>query len=182
MGILVSAVGALSTFYLPPRKSSTAESRKVQTHRLIAKMPTLGRSPIGTRSACPTLSRQRPQLHRQLTQHDVKKTELKYKPNPVLEAGARRALHFCTPITSRTAAPTRCAASALAGRPFSAVAAATAALYGRCTAAPTNKHQDATRDRDVKNVPGYIKRVKAGEIRLQRVWSPHLQTTIRAPR
>src|SRR5262249_12063280 len=41
MGILVSTVAALSTFYPDAKKIFDAESRKLQTHRLLAKMPTL---------------------------------------------------------------------------------------------------------------------------------------------
>ncbi len=41
MGILVSAVAALSTFYLDAKEITNAESRHKQVVRLIAKMPTL---------------------------------------------------------------------------------------------------------------------------------------------
>ncbi|HJX10653.1 MAG TPA: citrate/2-methylcitrate synthase, partial [Candidatus Binatia bacterium] len=41
MGILVSTVGALSTFYLDAKKIFDAKSRREQTYRLISKMPTL---------------------------------------------------------------------------------------------------------------------------------------------
>ena len=41
MGILVSTVAALSTFYVDAKNIFDPESRKKQTYRLIAKMPTL---------------------------------------------------------------------------------------------------------------------------------------------
>ncbi|MGH7784205.1 MAG: citrate/2-methylcitrate synthase, partial [Candidatus Binatia bacterium] len=41
MGILVSTVGALSTFYPDAKKIFDAKSRREQTFRLISKMPTL---------------------------------------------------------------------------------------------------------------------------------------------
>ena len=41
MGILVSTVAALSTFYLDAKKIFDAKSRREQTFRLISKMPTL---------------------------------------------------------------------------------------------------------------------------------------------
>src|SRR3970282_1754840 len=57
MGMLVSAVGALSTFYLDAKNIFDAESRKKQTYRLIAKMPTLAafayRHRIGTPLSSP---------------------------------------------------------------------------------------------------------------------------------
>jgi len=41
MGTLISTVGALSTFYPEARNLNDGDARKVQFHRLIAKMPTL---------------------------------------------------------------------------------------------------------------------------------------------
>src|SRR3989475_4776850 len=40
MGMLVATVGALSTFYPDAQRIHDPESRRVQTHRLLAKMPT----------------------------------------------------------------------------------------------------------------------------------------------
>src|SRR3970282_2322399 len=57
MGMLVSAVGALSTFYTDAKHIFDVESRKKQTYRLIAKMPTLAgfayRHRIGTPLSSP---------------------------------------------------------------------------------------------------------------------------------
>ena len=41
MGMLVSTVGALSTFYTEAKNIFDAESREKQTYRLVAKMPTI---------------------------------------------------------------------------------------------------------------------------------------------
>src|SRR4030095_7298956 len=41
MGMLVSTVGALSTFYPDAHRIMDPESRRLQTYRLLAKMPTL---------------------------------------------------------------------------------------------------------------------------------------------
>jgi citrate synthase len=65
MGILVSTIGALSTFYPEAKDVTDLESRRVQTRRLIGKVPTMRavdveqsrrspRSRIGTAAACPT--------------------------------------------------------------------------------------------------------------------------------
>src|ERR1043166_4221605 len=86
MGILVSTVGALSTFYPDAKKIFDPESRKVQTHRLIAKMPTLAafayRHSVGMPYTYPDndLSYTGNFLNMMF-----KKTELKYQPNAVLE-------------------------------------------------------------------------------------------------
>src|SRR5206468_6593169 len=86
MGILVGTVGALSTFYPDAKDISKAESRRLQILRLIAKMPTLAafayRHAIGMPFAYPDndLSYSGNFLNMMW-----KATELKYKPNPVLE-------------------------------------------------------------------------------------------------
>jgi citrate synthase len=169
MGILVSTVGALSTFYPDAKKIFDAELRKVQTHRLMAKMPTLAafayRHSIGMPYAYPDndLSYTGNFLNMMF-----KKTELKYKPNPRLE----RALDVLFILHADH--EQNCSANAMRSvgsshvDPFSAVAAATAALYG-----PLHGGANEAAIRmleeigDVKNVPAAIKRVKAGEIRLQ---------------
>src|SRR5689334_23702993 len=97
-----------------------------------------------------------------------KKTELKYRPNPVLE----RALDVLFILHADH--EQNCSANAMRSvgsshvDPFSAVAAATAALYGPLHGGANEVAvRMLTEIGDVKNVPGYIKRVKAGEIRLQ---------------
>ena len=169
MGILVSTVGALSTFYPDAKKIFDAESRKVQMHRLIAKMPTLAafayRHSIGMPYAYPDndLSYTGNFLNMML-----KKTELKYRPNPVLE----RALDVLFILHADH--EQNCSANAMRSvdssqvDPFSAVAAATAALYGPLHGGANEAAvRMLTAIGSVRNVPGYIKRVKAGEIRLQ---------------
>ncbi len=169
MGILVSTVGALSTFYPEAKKIFDAESRKVQTHRLVAKMPTLAafayRHSIGMPYAYPDndLSYTGNFLNMMF-----KKTELKYKPNPVLEKAldVLFILHADHEQNCSTNAMRSVGSSHV--DPFSAVAAATAALYG-----PLHGGANEAAIRmlesigDVKNVPAEIKRVKAGEVRLQ---------------
>ncbi len=55
MGMLVSTVAALSTFYPDARSIFDPESQRKQTYRLIGKMPTLA-APLftGTAAGCPT--------------------------------------------------------------------------------------------------------------------------------
>jgi len=86
MGILVSTVGALSTFYPDAKKIFDKKSRAVQTYRLISKMPTLAafayRHSLGFPYSYPDndLSYTGNFLNMLF-----KMTELKYKPHPVLE-------------------------------------------------------------------------------------------------
>jgi len=168
MGILVGTVGALSTFYTDAKRIFDPESRRVQTHRLIAKMPTLAafayRHSIGMPYAYPDndLSYTGNFLNMLF-----KKTELKYKPNPVLE----RALDVLFVLHADH--EQNCSTSAMRGvgsahvDPYSAIAAATAALYG-----PLHGGANEAVIRmlmgigSVEHIPAYIRRVKAGELRL----------------
>jgi len=169
MGIMVSTVGALSTFYPDAKNLFDMESRKKQTHRLIAKMPTLAafayRHSIGWPYAYPDndLSYAGNFLNMMF-----KKTELKYSPNPILERAldVLFILHAdheqnCSTTAMRTVGSSQ-------SDPFSAVAAATAALYGPLhgganEAAISMLEQIGS----VAAIPDYIKRVKNKEVRLQ---------------
>src|SRR3954471_1395780 len=131
MGILVGTVGALSTFYTDAKLIFNPESRRIQTHRLIAKMPTLAafayRHSIGMPYAYPDneLSYTGNFLNMLF-----KMTELKYQPNPILE----RAIDVLFILHADH--EQNCSTSAMRGvgssqvDPYSAIAAATAALYG----------------------------------------------------
>ena len=168
MGILVSAVGALSTFYPDAKRIFDAESRKVQTHRLVAKMPTLAgfayRHSIGMPYAYPDndLSYTGNFLNMLF-----KKTELKYKPNPVIERAidVLFILHADHEQNCSTNAM-RCVGSSNAD-PFSSVAAATAALYGPLHGGANEAVVRMLQEiGSVGNIPAYVKRVKEGEVRL----------------
>jgi citrate synthase len=141
----------------------------VQTHRLIAKMPTLAafayRHSIGMPYAYPDndLSYTGNFLNMMF-----KKTELKYKPNPRLEHALDVLFILHADHEQNCSANAMRSVGSSHADPFSAVAAATAALYG-----PLHGGANEAAIRmleeigDVKNVPAAIKRVKAGEARLQ---------------
>ena len=86
MGILISTVGALSTFYPDAKDLDSQSNRKLQMQRLIAKMPTLAayayRHRRGLRYVYPDndLSYSGNFLNMLF-----KMTEVKYTPNPVIE-------------------------------------------------------------------------------------------------
>jgi citrate synthase len=136
MGMLVSTVAALSTFYPDAKHINDPESRRNQTLRLVGKMPTIAaytyRHSIGRHYVYPDddLGYTGNFLNMMF-----KMTELKYKVN-------RRSTCclFCMPIMSKIAAPTPCAPWAaripiLTARRRRQRRHCTA----RCTAAPTRK-------------------------------------------
>jgi len=168
MGILVSTVAALSTFYPEAKNIFDPEVRLKQIWRLIAKMPTLAafayRHSIGMPYAYPDndLSYTGNFLNMMF-----KKTELKYKVNPVLE----RALDvlFILHADHEQNCSTNVMRSIGSSHvdPYSAVAGAAAALYGPLHGGANEQvlrmlQEIGSKDR----VPAYIRRVKAGEVLL----------------
>ncbi len=168
MGIFLSTVGALSTIYPDAKQVRDAEIRRLQIHRLIAKVPSIAayayRHSIG-----------RPYIY---PDNDLsftgnflnmlfKMTELKYRASPVL----KRALDVLFILHADH--EQNCSTSAMRGigsseaDPYSALAGAAAALYG-----PLHGGANEAVLRmlnvigSVKNVPAFIEKVKRGDGRL----------------
>ncbi|MGN6716220.1 MAG: citrate synthase [Candidatus Binatia bacterium] len=168
MGVLISTVGALSTFYPGAKKIFDVKSRRDQTFRLISKMPTLAafayRHSLGLPYSYPDndLSYSGNFLNMLF-----KMTELKYKPNPVLE----RALDILFILHADH--EQNCSTNAMRGvgssqvDPYSAVAAAAAALYGPLHGGANEAVLRMLMEIGSKDhVPEFIKKVKGGEGRL----------------
>jgi citrate synthase len=168
MGMLVATVGALSTFYPDAKLIHDPESRRIQTHRLIAKMPTLAafsyRHSIGMPYAYPDndLSYTGNFLNMMF-----KMTELKYKPNPVIE----RALDVLFILHADH--EQNCSANAMRSigssqvDPYSALAGACAALYGPLHGGANEAVLRMLQEIGSKeHIPAFIEKVKAGEGRL----------------
>jgi citrate synthase len=168
MGILVSTVAALSTFYPEAKAISDEASQDEQVVRLIAKMPTLAafayRHAMGLPYAYPDddlsyagnfLSMMR------------KMTEPRYRPDPVLE----HALDVLFILHADHEQNCSTSAMRLVGSshvdPYSAAAAATAALYGPLHGGANEQVLRMLRQiGSTDNIPAYIERVKRGELRL----------------
>jgi citrate synthase len=168
MGMLVSTVGALSTFYPDAKDIFDSESRRKQAYRLIAKMPTLAafayRHSIGMPYAYPDndLSYTGNFLNMLF-----KMTEVKYKPNPVLE----RALDVLFILHADH--EQNCSANAMRSvgsshvDPYSAIAAAIAALFGPLHGGANEAVLRMLTEIGSKDkIPEFIKSVKSGEGRL----------------
>lgn len=165
MGMLISTVAALSTFYPDAKDIFNVESRKKQTYRLIGKMPTLAafayRHSLGMPYAYPDndLSYSGNFLNMLF-----RTTELQYRPNPTLE----HALDILFILHADH--EQNCSTSAMRGvgsshvDPYCATAAATAALYGPLHGGANEEVlRMLLQIGSVNNVPAYIKSVKAGE-------------------
>ena len=179
MGILVGTVGALSTFYPDAKDISKAESRRLQILRLIAKMPTLAafayRHAIGMPFAYPDndLSYSGNFLNMMW-----KATELKYEPNPVLERALDVLLILHADHEQNCSTNVMRAVGSSHADPFSATAAASAALYGPLHGGANEQVLRMLKEiGSTSRIPEYVKRVRAGELRLMgfghRVYKNH---------
>ena len=168
MGMLVSLLGALSTFYPEAKAIRDPEVRKHQIHRLIAKTPTLA-------AFAYRHSRGLPLAYPDNELSDAgnflnmlwKMSEVKFKPHPVLE----KALDVLFILHGDH--EQNCSTSAMRGvgsseaDPFCADAAAAAALYGPLHGGANEQVLRMLAEvGTVKNVPAYVERVKKGEFRL----------------
>src|SRR5579859_5888731 len=168
MGILVSTLAALSTFYPAAKSIHDKDVQHKQVVRLIAKMPTLAafayRHAKGLPYAYPDddLS----YAGNFLNMMD-RMTEPKYSPNPILEHAldVLFILHADHEQNCSTNAMRSVASSQV--DPYSAAAAAAAALYGPLHGGANEQVLNMLREiGSVDNVPSYITRVKSGELRL----------------
>jgi citrate synthase len=168
MGMFEASLAALSTFYPDAKDIFNGELRCKQIYRLIAKVPTIAafafRHRIGMQYSYPDndLSYEGNFLNMMF-----KTTELKYKPNPVLEK-ALTVLYILHADHEQN-----CSTNAMRSigsahtDPFSSLAGAAAALYGPLHGGANEMVLRMLKEiGSVANVPDYIKRVKAGEFRL----------------
>jgi len=168
MGIFLSTVGAMSTFYPDAKDIFSEESRKMQTLRLIAKVPSIAAYAYRHSMGLPYVY---PDNDLSFTGNFLnmlfKMTELKYQPNPVLE----RALDVLFILHADH--EQNCSTSAMRGigsshaDPYSALTGAAAALYGPLHGGANEAVLRMLAEiGTVKQVPAIIKSVKNGERRL----------------
>ncbi|HVE25823.1 MAG TPA: citrate synthase [Sporichthya sp.] len=168
MGMLVGTLGALSTFYPEAKNFREPLNRRLQMARLIAKIPTL--AAYASRHA-----RGLPYVY---PDNDLsyagnflsmmwKMSEPKYDPDPILEKAldVLFILHADHEQNCSTNAMRAVGSSHV--DPYSAAAAATAALYGPLHGGANEQVLKMLREiGDVKNVPAYVERARKGEFRL----------------
>jgi citrate synthase len=168
MGMFIGTVGALSTFYPDAKNIFDAEARQKQIYRLIAKVATIAAFAYRHRMGLPYSY---PDNDLSFTGNFLnmmfKTTELKYQPNPVLE----RALEILFILHADH--EQNCSTNAMRSigsseaDPYSGLAGAAAALYGPLHGGANEAvlkmlNEIGTKER----IPEYIKRAKAGELRL----------------
>jgi len=168
MGILVSTVAALSTFYPDAKAIFDTENRQKQIQRLIAKMPTLAafayRHAVGMPYSYPdnTLS-----YAGNFLSMLRKAGELNYRPDPVLEKAIDVLFILHADHEQNCSANVMRAVGSAHSDPYSAAAAAAAALYGPLHGGANEQVlRMLNQIGSVDQVPDYIRRVKQGDFRL----------------
>ena len=168
MGMLLGAVGALSTFYPDGASIEDPSSREIQTIRLISKMPTLAafayRHIQGRPYVYPDNDLAYPDNFLSMM---YKMTELKYEADPRLSRALDILfiLHADHEQNCSTSAVRSVGSSQV--DPYSAVAAGIAALYGPLHGGANEAVlRMLRRIESVDNIPGFIEGVKSGNERL----------------
>jgi citrate synthase len=168
MGMLLGSVGALSTFYPDAARIHDAESRAIQTIRLIAKMPTLAAFSYRHNLGMPYVYPDNDLNYAgNLLGMLYKMTELKYEPDPRIERAldVLFILHADHEQNCSTSA-VRAIGSSLVD-PYSAIAGGIAALYGPSHGGANEEVvRMLHRIERKENIPDFIAGVKAGNERL----------------
>ena len=168
MGILVSTIAALSTFYPGAKAISDTDQRHDHVVRLIAKMPTLAafayRHAMGLPYAYPDdeLSYAGNFLNMMR-----RMTEPRYHPDPVLTHALDVLFLLHADHEQNCSTSTMRVIGSSQADPYSATAGAAAALYGPLHGGANEQVLKMLNTiGSVRNIPGYIDRVKRGELRL----------------
>lgn len=168
MGILLSTVAALSTFYPEVRGAMDETCRRKQAMRLIGKMPTMAayayRHRLGLPYICPD-----PELgYTGNYMHMLwKRTEPKYVANPVLARALEVLFILHADHEQNCSTSTMRAVGSSHADPFSTTAAAIAALSGPLHGGANEEVLRMLNEIGHKqNIPGYIEEVKSGKRKL----------------
>ncbi len=167
MGMLLGAVGALSTFYRDAKEIQNPANRYLQKVRLLAKIPTLAAFTFRHVRGLPFVF---PDNDLDYIGNFVNMTFSiggKHEPNPVLQRALEvlLILHADHEQNCSTSAVRSVGSSHV--DPFSAISSGIAALYGPLHGG-ANEAVLTMLDviGDKANIPSYIERVKKGEMRL----------------
>ena len=167
MGMLVSVLGALSTFYPEASQVDNPDVRLAQVYRLIAKVPTIAAWSYRHSRGLPYVY---PDNDLGFTADFLAmmfRIGARYEPDPAIV----RALEVLFILHADH--EQNCSANAMRSigssrvDPYSALAGAAAALYGPLHGGANEEVLKMLAEiGDVKEVPAYVERVKAGEFKL----------------
>jgi len=168
MGMLLGTVGALSTFYPDAKLIHDPRSRQIQTHRLIAKMPTLAAFCYRHSMGLPYVY---PDNDLSYTGNFLsmmyKMSEPKFTPNPTLERALDILFILHADHEQNASANAVRAVGSTEVDPYSAISAGIAALYGPLHGGANEAVLRMLREiGSINRIPEFIKGVKSGERKL----------------
>ena len=165
MGMLMSAIAALSTFYPEAKDIEDPQNRAIQINRLISKTPTLAamayRASIGMPFVYPDNDLNYAENFLSMM---WKVAEPRYEPDPVLAKALDVLLILHADHEQNCSTTTMRVVGSAHADPFSAAAAATGALYGPRHGGANEAVINMLRDiGSIDNVEAYVESVKAGD-------------------
>ncbi len=168
MGMMISAVAALSTFYPEAKDIEDPENRWIQIVRLVAKMPTLAAYAYRRHRGLPYTY---PENELSYTANFLNMLfrigTREYKPNPVLERALEVLFILHADHEQNCSATAMRVIGSSQADPFSALAGAMAALYGPLHGGANEAVlRMLNRIGSVDNIPDFIAKVKNREERL----------------
>ncbi|MGH7948273.1 MAG: citrate synthase [Candidatus Binataceae bacterium] len=169
MGMLVGTIGAMSTFYPDAKNIFDLESRRLQTRRLIGKVPTIAAWAYRHTRGLPYVYPDNDLSYTgNLLAMLFKMTELQYQPNPVLERALDVLFILHTDHEQNCSANAMRSVGSSQADPYASTAAAAAALYGPMHGGANEAAIRMLTEIGAKeNVAAMVKSVKSGERKLQ---------------
>ena len=167
MGMFISAIAALGTFYDDAKDIFEKDSLEKQVVRLVAKVPTIAAMCYRFSQGLPFVSPNNALSYGENFLNMMFKIGDEYKVNPVL-AHAMDVLFILHADHEQNCGTTAMrVVSSANSDPYTATAAAAAALYGPLHGGANEAVvRMLTEIGDVKNVPAFVESVKAGEGKL----------------
>ncbi len=168
MGMLISTIAALSTFYPEARHIDEQDVRTKQIHRLIAKVPTIAAFAYRHSRGLPYAY---PDNDLSYTGNFLgmmyRLAEPKYKPDPIIEKVLDILFILHADHEQNCSANAMRSVGSSHPDPYVCVAAAAAGLYGPLHGGANEMVLRMLREiGTVDRIPSYIERVKKGEFRL----------------
>jgi citrate synthase len=168
MGIMISSVAALSTFYPEAKDISDPENRWIQMIRLVAKMPTLAAFAYRHHRGLPFIY---PENQLSYTANFLNMLfrigVTEYTPNPVLERALDVLFILHADHEQNCSATTMRVIGSSEADPYSSLAGAMSALYGPLHGGANEAVlRMLTEIGHVDNIPSFMESVRSGERRL----------------
>jgi citrate synthase len=168
MGMLISTIGALSTFYPEAKDIFDENCRRKQISRLIAKVATIAAFSFRHRRGLPYAYPDNDLGYAgNFLNMMFKTTEVKYQPDPVLERALNVLFILHADHEQNCSTNTMRSIGSAETDPYSAIAGAAAALYGPLHGGANEAVLRMLKEiGSIDKVPEYVKRAKSGEFRL----------------